>query len=260
MIAGVLCGTFLAVGLLFSMVSSQPGARRGGGQATSIQHIEQIAVAIHRYQQAHNGQTPQRLSELMDYVPTTTAFYLRCDYANTYVSEDIDSQRDFIDLFSPYRFFMLKDRRVVVCEQPGMWVSKTIGYCLMSADTTRLEPDEIGRFVPGDVEERIRSGFKEGAKSGAMWRVQFRVDSHNGFARVSITKTDGVEHRTVSTPYLSPIYGCYKFQHIVVSARDLSNNEGAVVTFLVNGKIITQSVSSGKDTVVQWIVGSSCTW
>src|SRR6266481_8606403 len=69
------------------------------------------------YRQAHGAECPNHLSELVGYVPTTNVFYFKCRYANTYTIKDVVSQPDLIEIFSPYHFVILSDKRIVVCEQ-----------------------------------------------------------------------------------------------------------------------------------------------
>jgi len=221
----------------------------------SINQIRPIACLIQAYRQDHNGQNPERLSQLVDYSPTTNIFYFRCRYGNTYAVQNADSQRDFVDLFSPFRFLVLNDKRVVVCEQSGIWPDGSIGYCLMSADPTNIMPEEIGRFLAADFETRLLNGFREGAKSGPVWRVQYAIVGQDYHVRLSMMTPNGIEQKTVSTPFTSPTYEFYKFQKVSFSAQHQSGSITAKL--LVNGRALVQDWNSGTNTTIDWIVGSS---
>jgi hypothetical protein len=255
-ITGIIGGLFLIAVVLSSMFPGHgPGLR--GCQAMSINRIKDIAYLIQTYRQNHDGRNPEHLSQLADN-STVSVFYFSCRYGNTYMVTNADARRDFVDLFSPYRFLVLNDKRVVVCEQPGLWPDGTIGYCVTSADPANTEPGEMARFPAADFEMRLRNNFHEGAKTGSIWSVQYQLEGRDKDIQLSMMTPDGIEKKMVSAPYTSATYEFYKFQQVSFSAQHQSGNITA--TLLVNGKALTQHWTSGTNTAINWIVGSSCSY
>lgn len=256
-IIGIILGLLLIV-IILSLLFPGHGSRQTACRFNSINQIQDIAYLVQIYRQNHNGQNPDLLSQLVDYSPTVDVFYLPCPYANSYAVTNLNAQRDFVDLFSPFRFLGLNDKRVVVCEQPGLWPDGTIAYCVTSSDPTNMEPDEIGKFPATDFEIRLRGGFREGAKTGSVWHIQYRVDGQNKNVQLSLITPSGKEQKTVSTPYTSPTYEFYKFQHVGFCAQHLNESDTAIL--LVNGRAMEQKWTTGTNISINWIVGSSCEW
>ena len=258
----LILGIFVFTLLLMMPLVIRPsfGPRLRACEAVSINNMRLIAGGIQAFQRAHSGESPSRLSEVVKYVPETADFYLHCPYANARMPETPSAAREFVDLLSPYRFIVMKDRRVVVFEQPEMWTDGTIGYCLLGANANSPMIEQVGRFRSSDFGEYFRHGFRALSQSGAVWRVQYRVKGHSARLRVVLQTPTGPEEKAISTPYASPTYDFYKFQHAGLSVQSLASNVDFSVTIVVNGNNWSQTWVSGDKTAINWIVGSSCGW
>lgn len=233
----------------------------GGYRVQSQINITTIARVMQSYRQDHEGHTPERLSQLVDLVKSSPNwFFLNCKYVNGNVSTNKLSQQDVIDRFSPYLFTALNDKRVLVYEAPNMWKYKyeSVGYCLMSANPSNTEPEEVGRFSPSDFAARFQNGFKEMAVTSSVWQVQYRVDgAYKGYAQISEFTSAGSTQKTVLLPYTSPIYQFCKYQRAGISSRNIKS---PYLTLLINGRMSSQRSSSGDEASINWIVGSDATW
>ncbi|MEI9963198.1 MAG: hypothetical protein WDM76_19415 [Limisphaerales bacterium] len=134
----VLVGFLILFTLLVLLAILFPGLgpKRMGSHLASWQRMNQIALAINQYRQAHDGANPQKFSQLVPVYANWQTFFIHSKY-NTglcFIPTNVEAHPELIDLFSPYSFALLPDKRILIWERPGMWTDDTMRYLLFDND------------------------------------------------------------------------------------------------------------------------------
>jgi hypothetical protein len=92
---------------------------------------------------------PQHFSQLApEYISSPATFFMQSRYntGTCVIPTNLDSHPELIDLFLPYSFAMLPDKRIPVWERPGIWTDNTMSYFLFPDDSR-----------PSDIFQAFRS-------------------------------------------------------------------------------------------------------
>jgi len=156
---------FLVLLLLFASIL--PGSRpsKKGAQMASWNEMKTIALALDQYQQDHNGTLPQHFSELVpEYISSPATFFMQSKYNTSacVIPTNLDSHPELIDLFSPYSFIVLPDKRILVWERPGIWTDNTMSYFLFPDNNQSSDIFQAFRsdnVTTEEFEQRFLHGF-----------------------------------------------------------------------------------------------------
>jgi hypothetical protein len=156
---------FLILLLFFASILPVSRPSKRGAQMASWNEMKAIAQALDQYQQDHMGTLPHHFSELVpEYISSPAAFFMQSKY-NTrtcVIPTNLDSHPELIDLFSPYSFIALPNKRILVWERPGMWTDNTMSYFLFPDDThfsdffLAFRSDNV---TPEEFEQQFLHGF-----------------------------------------------------------------------------------------------------
>lgn len=141
------------------------GPKRRGYHLMSWTQMKQIASAINQYQLDHNGTPPQKLSQLVPNYANSEMFFLQSKYNTSlcFVPTNAESHPELIDMFSPYSFVTLSDKRILIWERPGMWIDNTMSYFVFPDDnqqTNIFQTSRSNRVTAEEFEQRFLRGFR----------------------------------------------------------------------------------------------------
>jgi hypothetical protein len=146
----VIYGILILSALLILMAMLEPGfgPKRQGYHTMSWQRMEQIGLAINQYRLDHAGTNPQKFSQLVPVYANWQVFFIQSKYNTSlcFMPTNVESHPELVDIFSPYSFVILPDKRILIWERPGMWTDQsTMRYLLFDND---IQPADIFKAFP----------------------------------------------------------------------------------------------------------------
>lgn len=141
---------FIAILTIIYLIHPSSGPRLKGYQQKSLNNISTIGSSLQMYRQNNQGAIPMKLSDLLPYIPDNRVFFISNNSANIYYPTSANINEMDIDVFSPYRFIQINDKRCLVFENIGMWRDKSIGFCIISSNLTVVRPERRERILVVD--------------------------------------------------------------------------------------------------------------
>jgi hypothetical protein len=150
--------------IILALLLPNSGLQKGGYHLQSWSNMKQIALAVYQYQLDHDGATPQKLSQLDRKYVEPEQFFYQSKYNTSvcFIPANIESHPELIELFSPYSFVVLPDKRIIVWEHPGMWIDNRMGYFVFPDDNRSSDIFQAFRsdiVTTEEFEKRFLAGF-----------------------------------------------------------------------------------------------------